>query len=319
MRTLNELDHLSWSTAEVSQLQICTSAGTQYRDVLSPAVFTEYKVAMSEGEIFPPVRAVFDGTKYIVVDGFHRLHALSLMGRPTVTVEYVDGDLADAQYLALRSNTKHGLPRSNADKEKVVTAALSHPLTRDLSDNQIAQICGVSRSFVGAVRDPAVRKRQAINNEKRIIAESEKIASNFCSATTESPETLSEDDIAGDEYENIDLSAGEYPGEAELLANEKKFEADMERLASMLDADDKMAHLWEENKRLSHLVVMKDLRIKELMNEKSAAIKMVKDLQREQEKFLSANHRRMTRSIRLDATVAGQAQVLQDVRDGFGL
>ena len=41
----------------------------------------------------------------------------------------------------------------------------------------------------------------------------------------------------------------------------------------------------EENKKLSHLVVMKDLRIKELMNEKSAAIKMVKQLQKENDKL----------------------------------
>jgi hypothetical protein len=78
---------------------------------------------------------------------------------------------------------------------------------------------------------------------------------------------------------------GEAPDEAELLANEKKHEADLERLAAFLDADDKLKHYEEENKRLSHLVVMKDLRIKELMNEKSAAIKMVKDLQKQLDKL----------------------------------
>jgi hypothetical protein len=72
------------------------------------------------------------------------------------------------------------------------------------------------------------------------------------------------------------------------LANQKKHEADKELLASFLDADDKMAHLYEENTKLAHLNMMQDLRIKELMNEKNAAIKMVKDLQKQLDKFTKA-------------------------------
>ena len=55
----------------------------------------------------------------------------------------------------------------------------------------------------------------------------------------------------------------------------------MEMIANLLDSDDKMKHLFDENKRLTHLVVMKDLRIKELMNEKNTAVKMVKSLQKQ--------------------------------------
>jgi hypothetical protein len=49
-----------------------------------------------------------------------------------------------------------------------------------------------------------------------------------------------------------------------------------------------MAELAEENKRLRYLVAQKDIRIASLMNEKNTAVKMVKDLQRQVDKFHKA-------------------------------
>ena len=45
-----------------------------------------------------------------------------------------------------------------------------------------------------------------------------------------------------------------------------------------------MKHLFEENQKLNHHVVILELRITELMNEKRSAVKMVKDLQKQLDK-----------------------------------
>ena len=93
MKTIEELSDPHWLAAAVQSLLLCTSAGTQYRQMLDPHVFDEYREAMSQGSVFPPIKAVFDGERYIVVDGFHRIHAMYLLGRSVIDVLYIDGDL----------------------------------------------------------------------------------------------------------------------------------------------------------------------------------------------------------------------------------
>lgn len=81
---------------------------------------------------------------------------------------------------------------------------------------------------------------------------------------------------------------GNVPDDEELRANELAIQADMDAMNKFLEADDKMAELAEENKRLRYLVAQKDIRIASLMNEKNTAVKMVKDLQRQVDKFHKA-------------------------------
>jgi chromosome segregation ATPase len=81
-------------------------------------------------------------------------------------VDYIQGSQEDAQILAMGANSEHGLQRTNADKRKVVEAAIAHPRLQGKSNREIADICKVSHSFVAAIRDPEVKERQRENLKK---------------------------------------------------------------------------------------------------------------------------------------------------------
>lgn len=234
---------------------------------------------MKNDVVYDPIEARFDGVHYWLTDGFHRYHAYLQLGIKNIEVAYLPGTQFDAQLDALAANERHGKPLTRADKEKKVRMALEHPMIEDKSNYAIAKLCKVSQSFVAAVRDPVAKEKQAEAKKRHIVKKAEKLRENDNPADTSQTSTTSQ--TSNPEV----MVGGEAPDEAELLANQKKHEADMEMIASLLDADDKMKHLYDENQRLNHLVVMKDLRIKELMNEKSAAVKMVKDLQKQLDKL----------------------------------
>lgn len=267
---------------KVNLTNIRIDGGTQCRKSVDPHWVKGMVDNMKQDVEYDPVEARFDGTVYWLTDGFHRYHAYTQLGIKEINVAYLPGTQFDAQMDALAANEKHGKPLSREDKENKVQMALENPLVTDKSDYAIAKLCKVSKSFVGAVRRPEVKQKQTEAKKQHILKKAQEIREN---TEEKAPVDSSQTTLDSSQTTNLAPAGGEYPDEAELLANQKKQEADMEMVANLLDADDKMNHLFEENKRLAHLVVMKDLRIKELMNEKSAAVKMVKDLQKQLDKL----------------------------------
>jgi ParB-like chromosome segregation protein Spo0J len=265
---------------EVGMNEIRIDGGTQSRVSIDPHWIAEIVENIKNDVVYPPVKARFDGVDYWLTDGFHRYHAYIQLGLKRIEVAYLPGSVADARKDSYGANSDHGKPRTREDKIKAVESALADPDIENKTDYEIAKICNVSRPFVGAIRDPKIKEKQAENYQKHVLKKSNTIREN----TEEKDEkrnsiTLSDEVVAEKPQE------GDVPDDAELLANQKKHEADLDRLANFLDADDKMKHLYEENQRLASQVVMKDLRIKELMNEKREAIKMVKDLQKQLDKL----------------------------------
>lgn len=259
----------------VSVADIRIDGGTQTRVSVNPDWIQVMVDNMKNDVEYPPVEARYDGTHYWLSDGFHRYHAQSRLGLKSIEVMYLPGTMYEAQLDALGSNDTHGLYLTKEDKIKKVQMALENPLVKDKSNYAIAKLCKLSQSFVASVRDPKAKEKQQEAKKRHVVKKADEIK--------EQPESVTSQ--TSNQKESEIPVGGEGPDEAELLANERKHQADLERLAAFLDADDKLKHYEEENKRLSHLVVMKDLRIKELMNEKSAAIKMVKQLQKENDKL----------------------------------
>jgi len=267
---------------KVKLSSIRIDGGTQCRKNVDPHWVSGMVDNMKMDIEYDPVEARFDGSTYWLTDGFHRYHAYTQLGIKEINVAYLPGTQFDAQLDALLANSKHGKPLTREDKENKVRMALNNPLITDKSDSVIAKLCDVSKPFVGAIRRPETKQKQVDAKKQHILKKAQEIREN-----TEEKDPSGRNPITPDSSQTTSSvpMAGEFPDEAELLANQRKQEADMEMVAKMLDADDKMAHLFDENKRLTHLVVMKDLRIKELMNEKSAAVKMVKDLQKQLDKL----------------------------------
>lgn len=254
--------------------QIHLDGGTQFRDYVNQDVVKEYKQAMLDGAAFPAMQCTFDGTDYWLWDGFHRYFAIKAIGVKGAEVEYKLGTQEDAQDLALSANSKHGLNRSNATKRKQVEAALTMPRHAGKSDREIAKLCDVSQPFVGSVRSPETKIQQGKNIEKHF---KKKLGADDEGEIKFHPNN-------GPDEPRPSILDGNVPDDEELRANELAIQADMDAMNKFLDADDKMAELAEENKRLRYLVAQKDIRIASLMNEKNTAVKMVKDLQRQTDK-----------------------------------
>ena len=115
------------------------------------------------GCVFPPVRVIFDGVAYWLVDGFHRYHAQRNLGRNEIAVEVSTGVLADAQWQSLTANHTHGLRRTNDDKRKAVFKALK--MKPDLSDNALAEHVGVATNTICKYRHITEEARKSRENQ----------------------------------------------------------------------------------------------------------------------------------------------------------
>jgi hypothetical protein len=119
--------------------QIRCDGGTQGRAALNQSVIAEYAELMLARAEFPPVRTWFDGESYWLADGFQRLAAAQSTGSSEIRAEVFYGSLEDARWDSYAANALHGLRRTRADIEVVVTQALRHPNGVRLSNREIAR------------------------------------------------------------------------------------------------------------------------------------------------------------------------------------
>lgn len=99
-------------------------------------------------EELPPI-LVHRGSM-VVIDGVHRVRAALARGDGRIQAVYSGGDDVDALILAVRLNTRHGLPLSRRDRQAAVLRLIA--VCPDWSDRRIAAAAGVSHMTVGAVR-----------------------------------------------------------------------------------------------------------------------------------------------------------------------
>jgi hypothetical protein len=125
-------------------------SATQIRAEIDSGTVEDYAEHMKAGDVFPAAD-VFDADgEYYIGDGWHRLLAAQKNGDVTFPCLVHPGGRHAAIKFALSANAKHGLKRTNADKRKAVTVALAE--FPNLSDRQLAELCGVSNHMVAAAR-----------------------------------------------------------------------------------------------------------------------------------------------------------------------
>jgi ParB-like chromosome segregation protein Spo0J len=96
----------------------------------------------------PPI--LVDRRTMRVIDGMHRLMAVSLQGRETIDVRFFDGNDADVFLRAVEENVAHGLPLSQADRRTAAERIIaSHP---HMSDRAIAHSVGLAAKTVAGIR-----------------------------------------------------------------------------------------------------------------------------------------------------------------------
>lgn len=136
----------------------------QVRDKINEAAVREYADVIRGGGKMPPVTVFFDGKSYHLADGWHRFFAHKQAAFPEIEAEIHDGTRRDAILFALSANDKHGLRRTNADKRRSVLVLLEDFEWSGWNNTKIAEVCGVSATFVDKIRKetntptPATRK-----------------------------------------------------------------------------------------------------------------------------------------------------------------
>ena len=253
--------------------------GTQGRMVIDQQTVQNYVECMNEGDIFPPMDTVFDGATYWLVDGFHRYHAYMLVNKKDIEVNYKPGTLEEAQVMSFGVNGRHGKPRTNEDKRKVVLAALEHSLTKAKSIYEIAKICCVSRPFVSSIANPEIAEKQ---KESRNKSAKKKLIQDDCGISTTNPIRSENETLDTNTRENT--YEGSVPEKSEMESLDLAHQKDVEMMYELLDSDDALKTAHEEIKRLNLENAQLSIRIKGLLNEKNEAIKMVKDLQKQLDK-----------------------------------
>jgi len=136
----------------------------QVRDKIIEDAVREYAEVIREGGKMPPVTVFFDGKTYHLADGWHRFFAHKQAAFAEIEAEVHDGTRRDAILFALSANDKHGLRRTNADKRRSVLVLLEDFEWSEWNNTKIAEVCGVSATFVDKIRKetntptPATRK-----------------------------------------------------------------------------------------------------------------------------------------------------------------
>lgn len=124
----------------------------QTRLEIDEATVAEYVEMMAAGIEFDPAQAIEDEAGFIYIwDGSHRGEAARQLDVP-LRLNIEPGTEAEAEWLALSANQKHGLRRSRADKQFVVRQALLHPRGVQTSNRELARHCGVDHKTVGRIR-----------------------------------------------------------------------------------------------------------------------------------------------------------------------
>jgi len=154
---------------QISHIKI--DGGTQMRAAVNEAVVGEYQVILQAVKTWPfdsPLVVFFDGKKYYLADGFHRYFAAKRANRTSVPCEVINGTLREAIKYSLGANSKHGLRRTNEDKRTAVEFALADKEWGQLSSRAIADLCGVSHTFVDRCREPQVATVATSKNENTV-------------------------------------------------------------------------------------------------------------------------------------------------------
>ena len=138
------------SKRSLAIVDIEATAATQIRLRKDPGVIKDYMEALQEGAIFPPVDVYCEenSERYILADGFHRLHAYVDAGRTEIPVNIFRGGMHEALIHALGANHNHGLRLTNADKRHAIQVALKDPAISRKSLREIGDICRVSHTAV---------------------------------------------------------------------------------------------------------------------------------------------------------------------------
>lgn len=101
---------------------IVRDARYQIRRKMDQATVDRYANLYRNGTELPPVQVVQIGEGLVLVDGWHRVAAREVLGKPEVLAEISEGTEREARWLAAKANLAHGLPLKKSEIKDVFRA-----------------------------------------------------------------------------------------------------------------------------------------------------------------------------------------------------
>jgi ParB-like chromosome segregation protein Spo0J len=250
---------------------------------MTPEEFESLRESIHVNGVLNPI-TIHEG---MVLDGWHRYMAANELGMDCPEAELEDWIDPKDFVLAQNKNRRH----ITAAKLAMATTAVYEWVPRGRQNKpamsaglktsaELAEISGTSertiRQAKSVMKNATPEVQEAVKSGKIGLYKAQEISK---LPKVEQAAAIDKPIIAP---ERPRLTEDYGPDDAELKAMELAQQADLELLNKMLEADDAMALLHAEVKRLNHLNAQKEIRIAALMNEKNAAIKVAK---REQAKW----------------------------------
>jgi hypothetical protein len=140
--------------------RVANNCGTQMRAEVMDKIVDDYAACLDS---LPPVTVFYDGSRYILADGFHRLAAHIRAGAADIACEVKAGTLRDAILYAAGANAAHGHRRTNADKRRAIDTLLRDEEWRAKSDRWIADVVKVHHATVASLREELYPAKQLDN------------------------------------------------------------------------------------------------------------------------------------------------------------
>jgi hypothetical protein len=148
--------------------KIISSPTLMMRVQIDEATVQSYAELMLDGVLFPPPVVFWDGTQFILADGFHRCEAARHAGFAELLCDVRKGNQREALLFAVGANATHGLPRTDEDKRMAVDALLKDSEWVRWADAAIARHAGVSLPLVS-------KRRKKLVNAGTIVTVTERI------------------------------------------------------------------------------------------------------------------------------------------------
>lgn len=155
---------LSPTMIKISDIEV--RPGMQVRVEVDQDTVDEYAQHLDDGGELEPIH-VFENepakngdasrAPYYGADCYHRLAAHQKAERTKILAFIHQGEEFEALEMAIRNNCHHGLRMGRADKYKAVKMALENKVLRRKSNKYLAQMCGVSPTFVQRFREGKIR------------------------------------------------------------------------------------------------------------------------------------------------------------------
>lgn len=238
----------------VKQLKISLinlDGGTQTRSGLDQETISSYSAEMSDGVVFPDIVVFYDGLKYWIADGFHRIKAAMQADIETINAEIKQGTRRDAILYSAGANNAHGLRRTNADKRRAVQMLLEDDEWNKWPNTEIARRCCVDEKTVRNLRPPTSSENPKM--ERTVERNGTTYKQNTSNIGRKSAEDIKSK--KGGTHENISVFPTGQPAEQENDKVELLYYETIKYIMSKVESFDSMSELKLYMKKITDKII----------------------------------------------------------------